>query len=85
MDHLVDFIKRRSEQLAEERTAHFHAALSKAVAKAHVRRMDRDTRFRLALEVVHAALGPGWSIFRDTGPQTQRQDVRTHLSGRKVD
>lgn len=67
MDHLVDFIKRRSEQIAEERTAHFHAALSKAVAKAHVRRMDRDTRFRLALEVVHAALGPGWSIFRASG------------------
>lgn len=67
MDDLVDFVKRRSEQIAEERTAHFHAALSKATAKAHVRRMDRDTRFRLALEVVQAALGPGWSIYRAPG------------------
>ena len=70
MFNLVDFVKRRSDQIAEERTAHFHAALSKATAKAHVQRMDRDTRFRLALEVVQAALGPGWSIYRTPGRGT---------------
>jgi hypothetical protein len=70
MDDLVDFVKRRNEQIAEERTAQFHATLSKVAVKAHVRRMDRDTRFRLALEVVQAALGPGWSIFRTPGRGT---------------
>jgi hypothetical protein len=65
MAEVVNLRERREIKIAEAKTAYLHELLCRAAIASDVRNLSWDDRYRIANEVVAAALGPGWTIIRE--------------------